>query len=68
MHTPGSEWLILLYGDQRKVSFSSRVIQDATFTIKESWDRSLIELHCDRSSEVKTCPNYGQFYFPRYCQ
>ncbi|XP_035286414.1 uncharacterized protein LOC118234145 isoform X2 [Anguilla anguilla] len=52
--------LNLRYGVQREVSFSSRVIQNTKFTIKESWDRSLIELHCDGSSEVKTCPNYAK--------
>ncbi|XP_035286379.1 uncharacterized protein LOC118234127 isoform X4 [Anguilla anguilla] len=54
--------LYLTYGDQREVSLSLHTGggRDTTFTIKESWDRSLFELHCSVCGEVRTCPNYAK--------
>ncbi|XP_064201509.1 uncharacterized protein LOC135260227 isoform X1 [Anguilla rostrata] len=54
--------LYLTYGDQREVSLSLHTGggRDTTFTIKESWDRSLFELHCSICGEVRTCPNYAK--------
>ncbi|XP_067449614.1 uncharacterized protein [Thunnus thynnus] len=33
---------------------------DPTFTIRESFDRSRIEWHCNTEGSVATCPNYGK--------
>lgn len=56
---------ILKYGDHQHNSFSYPYsgYQHTTFTIRESLDRSVIELHCSTHSDVETCPNYGKSYF-----
>ncbi|XP_021417201.2 differentially expressed in FDCP 6 isoform X3 [Oncorhynchus mykiss] len=53
---------ILKYGDHQHNSFSYPYsgYQHTTFTIRESLDRSVIELHCSTHSVVETCPNYAK--------
>ncbi|XP_029518290.2 uncharacterized protein LOC115130877 isoform X1 [Oncorhynchus nerka] len=53
---------ILKYGDHQHNSFSYPYsgYQHTTFTIRESLDRSVIELHCSTRSVVETCPNYAK--------
>ncbi|XP_036418956.1 uncharacterized protein LOC118802515 isoform X2 [Colossoma macropomum] len=33
---------------------------DPTFTLRESYDRSCIQLHCSTERNVPQCPNYGK--------